>query len=112
MREQEESVALVREHAALMDAFQCTVTDARTGHLERTPKQYAEDTYASLEDPRSDLKKWKDVKFEAQRMVNQITGQRTDEETRDILADDLAKRGADPLLFLERSDEIIRSLSI
>lgn len=33
MREQEDSVALVREHAALMDAFQCMVTDARTGHL-------------------------------------------------------------------------------
>ncbi|WP_222869417.1 hypothetical protein [Roseobacter fucihabitans] len=51
MSRQAEGVALVREHAALMDAFQRLVSDTRSGSLERTPEQYVEEALTSLGDP-------------------------------------------------------------
>ncbi|GIT88212.1 tyrosine-type recombinase/integrase [Roseobacter sp. OBYS 0001] len=99
VRSQQQGVALAREHAALMDAFQRLVTDAREGVLEKTPKQYAEEAWESLGDSRSDWERWRDFKVEAQRMLNGVSGFRDEEERRGILADDLAQRNADPMLY-------------
>jgi len=99
LQSQQQGVSLVREHAALMDAFQRLVTDAREGVLEKAPKQYAEEAWESLGDSRSELEKWRDFKLEAQQMLNGVSGFRDEDERRDILADDLAQRGADPLLY-------------
>jgi integrase len=99
LRSQQHGVTLVREHAALMDAFQRMVADGREGVLDGTPKQYAEAAWTSLGDSRSELERWREVKVEAQRLLNGVSGFRDEDERRDILADDLAQRGADPMLY-------------
>lgn len=111
LREQSHGAALVSEHVALEAAYEQLHKDALAGEPkaqgESAFQRYIAKAYERLEDPRSQREKWEDLKAEAEELVRSVKGlsgsersvDRGDQERREVVADELERIGADPLLY-------------
>lgn len=80
-----EGADLVVEHEALMREYEKIVTKARRR--------------AAGQGQLSPLEHWREAVKEAEAMVASVSGNLSEDERREVLADDLRHRGANPMLY-------------
>lgn len=108
---------LVIEHSALQAAFVRMVKDALQGHPEAVGKagidRYIGLAWSNIDDPTTQKEKWEGLKTEAEELVRSVralsantylgNGEYSDDGgdtvRRDIIAEELVRTGADPLLY-------------
>lgn len=110
LRCQQQSAALVAEHAALEAAFARLVEDARAGMPDAFGDsglaRYKQKAWASIDDPRTEREKWEDMRDEAEALVLSVRGALSgsfeeggDEERRQIIAEEIERKKGDPMLY-------------
>ena len=108
---------LVAEHSALQASFVRMVQDALQGRPEAVGKagidRYIGLAWSNIDDPTTQKEKWEHLKTEAEELVRSVralsantylgNGEYSDDGgdtvRRDIIAEELVRTGADPLLY-------------
>ncbi|NDR56160.1 site-specific integrase [Aliiruegeria sabulilitoris] len=108
---QDLGAAFLTEHATLTAAFERLVEDARAGRPEALGKagidRYIAIAQRGLDDPRTQRERWHSTRDEAEALVRSVQTADAfgfledggDTARREVLADELERTNADPLLF-------------
>ncbi|SHG75162.1 Phage integrase family protein [Cognatiyoonia sediminum] len=106
---QETGAAQVEEHTALIAAFDRIVSDALSGEPsaqgDAAIERYIDATRNRLTDRRTQKEVWEDYKVEARNLVRSvhiggaIVDDELEDEARRLVAEDLERSGADPMLY-------------